>query len=948
MFRKIATAVVLVLTLPHTVALAGRNTNPSVNITAPAAGDTFAPPATIEISASASDADGAVTKVDFYNGNVLIGTSSTAPYSMTWSGVPLGSYSLTAKATDNGGGVGTSSAVNVTVATPKVAFTSPQAGGNYVDSVTVSGSYEGDPTKTNIWVSNGSNTRLANKNGNSFSVTMPVYVGANTIKVSVVRPDRTYDNASINVTGWRVPQVAMVAPSTTQFRTPVDIAFEAVALSELGTITKVEFFNGATLLGTASAPPYVYTWMNAPKGQYQVSARATDNANFTATASSYLTVLGPNVAPSASLISPSNNAVYVAPAVIPLQASATDSDGSIASVEFLHNEAVIGVSNVPPYQLQWSQAQTGTYTLYARATDNDGAQTLSAPVSVTVTPANVAPQVSLTSPAAGSEFTLGDSIALRASASDSDGTVSRVEFHAGAQLLGTATAAPYEYTWQDAWPGVYNVTATAFDNNGASTTTAPLTVTVKDPPPAAIVSPAADTSFEVPGAVTIAVRAFSRAATIARIELYAGGVLVASHVPTGAYNDYTYNFSWTDATAGTHTLTAQVTDSSGVTSTSDAITVKAVVPPTILFMAGGQYYVGPGYIDLFASATAVEGATISKVEYFNGTTLIATRTAPPFNITWNNVPVGTYSVTAKATDSLGVSKESAPVEIVVGFGPTITPEPSLDGSSVADDMIDIEGTFQAPPNSAVDINGTLATMTEDGKFFINNVHLAPGPNTFTLTVTTMDGQTAKRDITIVSTAVAPFTFSATEDTGRESLTPRLQLTNRGNASYTSIELSCSEGANVITVSFIADANNIVCNYDTPGTHRATVTVFDVVEEQTVVVYVATHTFHVASVRALGRTVRSVYSGMLGRLRDENTTAAEHAFTVESRDQYKEIFAMLGAGLTAAVEQMGEIRAVRISGNSAEIAVARSVDGMDEVFVLVLQEGDDGIWRIESM
>jgi len=91
------------------------NVNPSASITSPANNATYSAPASITINASASDTDGTISKVDFYNGTTLLGTDNTSPYSFSWTNVAAGSYSLTAKATDNAGGTGTSSSINITV-----------------------------------------------------------------------------------------------------------------------------------------------------------------------------------------------------------------------------------------------------------------------------------------------------------------------------------------------------------------------------------------------------------------------------------------------------------------------------------------------------------------------------------------------------------------------------------------------------------------------------------------------------------------------------------------------------------------------------------------------------------------------------------------------------------------------------------------------------------------
>ena len=91
------------------------NVSPAVSITSPTDNSRFGTPGSVTITATATDADGSISKVDFYNGATLIGTASTSPYSFTWTGVAEGKYVITAKATDNSGGVTTSSVINVAV-----------------------------------------------------------------------------------------------------------------------------------------------------------------------------------------------------------------------------------------------------------------------------------------------------------------------------------------------------------------------------------------------------------------------------------------------------------------------------------------------------------------------------------------------------------------------------------------------------------------------------------------------------------------------------------------------------------------------------------------------------------------------------------------------------------------------------------------------------------------
>src|SRR5204862_1935832 len=115
-------------------------------------------------------------------------------------------------------------------------------------------------------------------------------------------------------------------------------------------------------------------------------------------------------------------------------------------------------------------------------TDNDGATTTSAARTITVTAANQAPTVSLTAPANGATFTAPATITGSANASDSDGTVAKVDFFAGSTLIGTDTTSPYSITWSNVAAGSYSLTAVATDDDGATTTSAARTITVTGVP----------------------------------------------------------------------------------------------------------------------------------------------------------------------------------------------------------------------------------------------------------------------------------------------------------------------------------------------------------------------------------------------------------------------------------------------------------------------------------
>lgn len=93
---------------------------------------------------------------------------------------------------------------------------------------------------------------------------------------------------------------------------------------------------------------------------------------------------------------------------------------------------------------------------------------------------NAPPEVTLTSPTAGTVFVAPALAAVTAEATDADGQVARVEFYTNGQLLGSVSTAPY--TLLVDWAlGAHSITAKAIDNQGASTESAAVTMTVNRP-----------------------------------------------------------------------------------------------------------------------------------------------------------------------------------------------------------------------------------------------------------------------------------------------------------------------------------------------------------------------------------------------------------------------------------------------------------------------------------
>lgn len=282
-------------------------------------------------------------------------------------------------------------------------------------------------------------------------------------------------SAPVAITVDAPPSVAISGPAAnTVFNAPATISVSANAADPDGTVAKVEFFQGSTLVGTAISAPYTINWTDVAPGGYVLTARATDNLGFSSISAPVNVIV--NAAPTVSVASPTGGALFNAPSVIPLRAMATDADGSIVRVDFYQGQVFIGSAGAAPFAFDWTDAAPGQYSITAVATDNFGASTTSAAVSVRV---NAVPTVSLTSPSNGASFTAPANIAIGADAADVDGSIAKVEFFRGDTLITTLTAAPYTFTLTGVPAGSYVLTAVITDDVGAVTTSVPVTVTVK-------------------------------------------------------------------------------------------------------------------------------------------------------------------------------------------------------------------------------------------------------------------------------------------------------------------------------------------------------------------------------------------------------------------------------------------------------------------------------------
>jgi plastocyanin len=108
------------------VSVAQSDLPPTVSITNPVNNATFSAPASFTLAATASDADGTVTNVQFFQGAASLGNVATSPYAVPVNSLSAADYTFSAVATDNGGLTATN-AITLHVVTPlPIVLTAPQ------------------------------------------------------------------------------------------------------------------------------------------------------------------------------------------------------------------------------------------------------------------------------------------------------------------------------------------------------------------------------------------------------------------------------------------------------------------------------------------------------------------------------------------------------------------------------------------------------------------------------------------------------------------------------------------------------------------------------------------------------------------------------------------------------------------------------------------------------
>ncbi len=529
----------------------------------------------------------------------------------------------------------------------------------------------------------------------------------------------TSGTVTVTVTATRTVSIATPATNTTFTQNSQAVLRASAAMSD-GVVGSVEFFLGGVSLGAAvtSAPYTQVATITAAPGSYNLTARATATDGVTtwdSTATYPVTVVAQTgTAPTVAFVSPAVTDVLSVGNAVTVTATASDTDGFIPNtapggVSFFADGELIGTDLTAPYSISWTPTLAKSVTLIAIATDDKGN---SRSATRTVTVLAVAPTVAISAPANNSSATVGTAVALTANATAGVGTtITSVQFFAdGVAVAAADTVAPFTATWTPAAAGTVALTARVTDSNGTVVTSSPVAVNVSAAAGTLAVSltaPVNGASVALGTNTTFTATATAAGSnTVVRVDFLVGGTVVGTALTAP------FSFTWTPSSAGVFAVTARVTDSAGGTANSPISNVSVTAPSVALTAptTGTSVAVGAA-TTLTATATPVAPATVTKVDFFAGSTLVGTSLTAPFSTTWTPASAGSFSLTARVTDSNGAVATSSAVAVTVSSSaPTISITSPGAGSSLT------QGT--ATPISVTATPGTGNTITRVD-FFAN-------------------------------------------------------------------------------------------------------------------------------------------------------------------------------------------------------------------------------------
>lgn len=381
--------------IPITLTVTASNTPPNIALSSNLS--TTTAPGSITLTANATDTDGTITKVEFFNGTQKIFEDTTAPYSFIWKFIPVGTFSVTAKATDNLGATKVSTPVKIQV-TPLSGGSLPQGWTSGTIGQTINSSFG---YSNSIYTVTG--TGLISGNVDSAPFDAVSWTG----DCQIIARVTSLQNLSSSVKAGIM--IREDATSSSRFASTVLYPGDAKFISRNKTYGELNRGNtvsakipwwiklvryGNSISGFKSPDGVNWTLLgtdiiNMPTNVSVGLTVISDDPSKPATATfDHVSIIAPTInsdMPIVSLTSQQIGTQLQAPAIVSLTANASDVDG-IAQVEFFDGETLVGKTTAAPYQITLNQVSGGTKTYTARATDKKGATVASTPITINITP----------------------------------------------------------------------------------------------------------------------------------------------------------------------------------------------------------------------------------------------------------------------------------------------------------------------------------------------------------------------------------------------------------------------------------------------------------------------------------------------------------------------------------------------------------------------------------
>jgi Bacterial Ig domain/Secretion system C-terminal sorting domain len=332
----------------------------------------------IMIDVSASDADGTISKVEYFYNDTKLGESTTAPYQFLWKDANPGNYKVYAKATDNRNNVKVSDTSYITVKFRNGTLT-PYVQWDYdVDNPNGSG--------LNYWqFPNGSTT--AQYTLNSY------FRGSQCLYINAVQGPTNYAiSPSFSLKAGTNYNLEFLANTRGGEKVFKFMYTKTASLADTISIDTTRLRG----IAPAAVPEFDYIRSKAftvpTDGVYNIVIYYPINHPFNAGATGNLKskfdqirVLGEdlNNGPTAKLTYPTTGLTYAENASITFAADVKDIDGTISKVEYYANGVKVAESSTTPFSATWVNAPIGNIEVYAKAFDNSGAYGISPSTTVT-------------------------------------------------------------------------------------------------------------------------------------------------------------------------------------------------------------------------------------------------------------------------------------------------------------------------------------------------------------------------------------------------------------------------------------------------------------------------------------------------------------------------------------------------------------------------------------